>query len=175
MLDSRGPPSQYKEEEARREEATETEVDRLMHQTRLWRVANSAQWVAWGIVQAKVPGMGKALATPGGHGTPHSDGGASSYDGGTSAPQESNTESMSPSTKFSARNSPDKPREDVKTAILDEETNTSDEDEEEEEFDYLAYSQERAMLFWGDVLQLGIVKRDELPTELLEKVKVVEY
>lgn len=174
MLDSRGPPTQYNEEEARREEATETEVERLMHQTRLWRVANSAQWVAWGIVQAKVPGMAEALATPRGHGTPQSDDGTGSYDGGTLTPRKSNTGSMSPKIKSSAQSSPDKPREDVKTVSLDEETGTSHEDEEEE-FDYLAYAQERAMFFWGDILQLGIVKRDELPTELLEKVKTVDY
>ena len=28
-----------------------------MDETRMWRLANTAQWVAWGIVQAKVPGM----------------------------------------------------------------------------------------------------------------------
>ncbi|KAL1961733.1 hypothetical protein VTN77DRAFT_1095 [Rasamsonia byssochlamydoides] len=44
------------------EETLEAEVQHLMRQTRLWRVANSAQWVAWGIVQAKVPGMEEALA-----------------------------------------------------------------------------------------------------------------
>jgi choline kinase len=33
-----------------------------MQQTRLWRVMGSAQWVAWGIVQAKVPGMEEAIA-----------------------------------------------------------------------------------------------------------------
>ena len=176
MLDSRGPPSQYKDEEARREEATEAEISRLMYQTRLWRVANSAQWVAWGIVQAKVPGMGEASKKPGGHETPQSNDGTSSYDGVTLAPRESNPESMSTNTKSSGQNPPDKPREDPKTVSLDEETDTSQEDEEEEEeFDYLAYAQERAMFFWGDILQLGIVKRDELPTELLERVKIVEY
>ena len=61
MLDSRGPPNSYDAEEAAREESVKKEVDRLMKETRLWRVANSAQWVAWGIVQAKVPGMEEAL------------------------------------------------------------------------------------------------------------------
>lgn len=52
-----------------------------------------------------------------------------------------------------------------------------DEDEEQEgdEFDYLAYSQDRALFFWGDALVLGIVERDDLPKSLLEKVKIVEY
>ncbi|KAL2853394.1 kinase-like domain-containing protein [Aspergillus pseudoustus] len=36
-------------------DSLEAETQFLMRQTRLWRVLNSAQWVAWGIVQAKVP------------------------------------------------------------------------------------------------------------------------
>ncbi|KAJ5682812.1 hypothetical protein N7462_005977 [Penicillium macrosclerotiorum] len=40
----------------------ESEVRNLMHQTRLWRVMCSAQWAAWGIVQAKVPGMEEGIA-----------------------------------------------------------------------------------------------------------------
>ncbi|KAL4909903.1 hypothetical protein BDW74DRAFT_45457 [Aspergillus multicolor] len=39
------------------QETLEAETQFLVRQTRLWRVLNSAQWVAWGIVQAKVPGM----------------------------------------------------------------------------------------------------------------------
>lgn len=47
-------------------EKTEDELDagvrELMRQTRMWRVMNSAQWVAWGIVQAKAPGMEEGVA-----------------------------------------------------------------------------------------------------------------
>ncbi|KAK1585334.1 kinase-like domain-containing protein [Colletotrichum navitas] len=57
MLDARVPPNHWKEEERRAEEATEAEVKELYEETRLWRGINSAQWVAWGIVQAKVPGF----------------------------------------------------------------------------------------------------------------------
>jgi choline kinase len=61
MLDSRAPPSEtkisYFEQEAMAEKSMEEETGRLMAETRLWRLANSAQWVAWGIVQAQVPGM----------------------------------------------------------------------------------------------------------------------
>jgi choline kinase len=57
MLDARVPPGGWKEEEKRREEVAENWVRDLMEETRLWRAANSAQWVAWGIVQAKVPGL----------------------------------------------------------------------------------------------------------------------
>src|SRR3569833_644353 len=57
MLDARVPPGGWKEEEKKLEEQSERQVDRLMEETRLWRIANSAQWVAWGIIQAKVPGF----------------------------------------------------------------------------------------------------------------------
>ncbi|KAL4795730.1 kinase-like domain-containing protein [Aspergillus venezuelensis] len=39
------------------QDSLEAETQFLIRQTRLWRVLNSAQWVAWGIVQAKIPGM----------------------------------------------------------------------------------------------------------------------
>ena len=122
------------EEEKRQDEAVKSEVKKLLRETRLWRVANSAQWVAWGIVQTKVSGMDEALEAQK-NSTPKSE------DSIIRAPQ----------------------------AHLDSEL------EEAEEFDYLGYAQERAMFFWGDVLQLGIVKREDLPEELLNKVKVVEY
>ncbi|CAK7236743.1 hypothetical protein SCUCBS95973_009713 [Sporothrix curviconia] len=57
MLDARAPPGGWIEEERRREELLERQVDDLMEEARLWRAANSAMWVAWGIVQAKVPGF----------------------------------------------------------------------------------------------------------------------
>ena len=46
--------------------------------------------------------------------------------------------------------------------------------EEGEEFDYLAYAQDRAMFFWGDMVNLGLVRREELPEELVRRLKVVE-
>jgi hypothetical protein len=49
----------------------------------------------------------------------------------------------------------------------------SQEQESSEEFDYLAYAQERAMFFWGDCIQMGLIKEEELPKELIEKVKIV--
>ena len=47
--------------------------------------------------------------------------------------------------------------------------------EDEEEFDYLSYAHERALFFWGDVVQLGIVKREELPEGLQMKLKIVPF
>jgi choline kinase len=57
MLDARVPAGGWKEEEVRREEEVERRVKELMEETRLWRVANSAHWIVWGIVQANIPGL----------------------------------------------------------------------------------------------------------------------
>lgn len=66
MLDARAPAgSSWKEVEARREEESEKRIKELMEETRLWRIANSAMWVAWGIVQAKIPGL-KLVPDPNG-------------------------------------------------------------------------------------------------------------
>ncbi len=150
------------EEEKRQDEVVESEIKNLAMQTRLWRTANSAQWVAWGIVQAKVPGMDEALEAQ-----------------KTSTPNSEDTIVRTPHTHLGsdpltqgigdlAQDARDK-RPESREEVPDEGV------EEEEEFDYLGYAQERAMLFWGDVLQLGIVKKSDLPKELLDKVKVVEY
>lgn len=48
--------------EKAQEDRTQAEIRSLIKQARLWRVFNSAQWVAWGIVQAKVPGMEEGIA-----------------------------------------------------------------------------------------------------------------
>ena len=186
MLDSRSQSSQYREEELRREEATEAELERLLHQTRLWRVANSAQWVAWGIVQAKMPGSGKASLAHTERGVPSLNSTSSTHEQGNVTPRASGTlilEATSP-----GQGAHDERREGPAAESLDKAADMSDEDgddeaedqEEEEEgdddeFDYLAYARERAMFFWGDVLQLGIVQRENLPAELLENVKTVEY
>ncbi|KAI0602589.1 kinase-like domain-containing protein [Biscogniauxia sp. FL1348] len=65
MLDARVPPGGWKEEEKRREEQVEEQVNALMEETRLWRVANSAFWIAWGIMQAKIPGFDDQEAVEG--------------------------------------------------------------------------------------------------------------
>lgn len=120
------------------EDSVETKLQSLMHQTRLWRVFNSAQWVAWGIVQAKVDGMEEGIA-------------ADAVSSGLSSPTESpagRTHSRTPSVDSAAGA-----------------------DDEEDEFDYLAYSQDRAMFFWADLLEMNLIREDELPTETVEKAK----
>ncbi len=156
MLDSRAPPAQIAEEEKQRDEALETEIERLSKETRMWRIANSAQWVAWGIVQAKVPAMDEALEAQK-NGSPKSEDTISQ----TTPQAHLDSDPLSSEMAGLAQDAHDKrPEEDM---------------HEEEEFDYLGYAHERAMFFWGDVLQLSIVKREDLPKELLDKVKVVEY
>lgn len=59
-----------------------------------------------------------------------------------------------------------------------EEANREGDDDQGSEhvgFDYLAYAQDRALFFWGDCLQLGLISADELPEELIRKVKKVAY
>lgn len=164
MLDSRAPMAQI-EEEKRQDEAVESEIEKLVTETRLWRIANSAQWVAWGIVQAKVPGMDEALeaqknSSPNSEDTiiripqAHLDSGPICQEVGEFA-QDVNEK-----------------RPESRGEVGEE---RHEEEEEEDGFDYLGYAQERAMFFWGDILQHGIVKREDLPEELLSKVKVVEY
>ncbi|KAK0717177.1 kinase-like domain-containing protein, partial [Lasiosphaeria miniovina] len=73
MLDARVPTGGWKEEERKREEILEGRLKELLEETRLWRVANSAQWVAWGLVQAKVPGL-QLVPSPEGGAVPDEDG-----------------------------------------------------------------------------------------------------
>ncbi|KAH9888614.1 protein kinase-like domain-containing protein [Xylariomycetidae sp. FL2044] len=57
VLEGRAPSWGWKEEERRSEAQAEDQIQALMEETKLWRTANSAQWVAWGIMQAKIPGF----------------------------------------------------------------------------------------------------------------------
>ncbi len=148
----------------------ERQIDDLILDAKLWRGMCSAHWVAWGIVQAKVPEM----EVP--------------------KPRESKTDRLIGKVKAHLKPLSDPLDEEVlakqQEAMMDrpegreiEESHREgddDEDEEEkegenEEFDYLAYAQDRAMFFWGDCLQLGLVQKEELPEELLGKVKTLTY
>jgi choline kinase len=117
MLDARVPSGQWTESERQREEQTDKVVTELIEETRLWRPANSAMWVAWGIVQAKLPG--------GDDGEAESD-------------------------------------------------KSEGEGEEDEEFDYLRYTQDRALFFWGDCVRMGFIKAEDLPEDIRGRIKVVD-
>ncbi|KUJ23600.1 kinase-like protein [Mollisia scopiformis] len=149
----------YSQEEAAREKDTERRVQELLNEVRIWRVANSAQWVAWGIVQAKVPGLDDQTKVLNGEAM-------------TEEPGEINGDAQH------HPQSEDKRPEGLKAeALLAGETVKEAEglEDEEDEFDYLAYAQDRAMFFWGDVVGLGLVGKEELPERLREGLKVVGY
>lgn len=157
MLDARTPYSQYQDDDKKKNEEDEKEIARLLRDTRNWRTACSAQWVAWGIVQAKIKGMDEALDRDKQKGT--------TFDSDTSSHQSIGT----------AQHTQDKQPDIQGAEPLTESKDMSAQEDDEAEFDYLGYANERALFFWGDVLQLDIVKREELPEHLLERLKVVEY
>lgn len=165
MLDARTPGGDntidYDAEEKARVEAAEKDIHRLMDETRFWRVANSAQWVAWGIVQAKVPELDEAPK--------HSR--ASAIIEKVKTHLHPQSDPLTPEIKALAGDA----KHDRPEGREQEEANEEGDEEDEDEFDYLAYAQERAMFFWGDCLQLGIVKEEELPEQMKKMVKVVKY
>ena len=146
----------YAEEEANRERETERHVEELLKETRIWRVANSAQWVAWGIVQAKIPELDtKPLVVD---------------------ESEIEEEPLEIGQNGSAH-ADKRPEGLVAQALRAGETVKEAEqlEDEEDEFDYLAYAQDRAMFFWGDVVSLGIVGKEDLPAALADRLRFVEY
>ncbi|EMD58670.1 hypothetical protein COCSADRAFT_176482 [Bipolaris sorokiniana ND90Pr] len=172
MLDSRAPPGEkYQEQEAQYERQIEEEARRLLAETKLWRLANSAMWVAWGIVQAHIPGL------------PDFD--EESEDNKTSANPSAEAATLDSAT---AELEAAAKAEQKSTGTVSEETaakiqaqaqmeNDADlfKPQDEEEFDYLQYANDRAMFVWGDALRMGIVSQSELPEEFLQRIKLVEY
>lgn len=122
MLDARVPPGGWSAAERAREEQSDVYVRELMEETRLWRPANSAMWVAWGIVQAKLPGL-------------------------------------------DANNDP----------VSEEDAPTGEPEMGPDDFDYLSYAQDRALFFWGDCVQMGLAKPEDLPEKLRLRLKIVDY
>ena len=143
----------------------------------MWRVANSAHWVAWGIVQANVKGMDDALKAQ--KRTKH----PTNADEAPPPARVLGYDPLTPENETLALAAEDKRPESFgrtpnNSEKMPNQEGGKDENESEDEeagFDYLGYAQDRAMFFWGDVLQLGLVQRDNLPPALLEKVKFVEY
>lgn len=149
MLDARVPPGGWKEEERRATELTEQKVRDLAREARLWRAMNSAQWVAWGIVQAKIAGFA----------------------------DEDPTKTV-PAISEEASQAPASPVDSEGTVTAEEhgiEVQTGGSNAEEEGFDYLSYAHDRALFFWGDCVQMGLVKLEELPEGLRERLKFVEH
>ncbi|KAK7716992.1 hypothetical protein SLS57_006399 [Botryosphaeria dothidea] len=180
MLDSRAPPQQLREQEEREEAEVEKEVQRLMDETRLWRLGNSAQWVAWGIVQATIPGLPDFDQKKKREAEVEANGGHESSAVAEEREEEercymnpqAGTDPLSPEAEAMAEDLADKRPEEGAAADA---ASSSGAAEGEEEFDYLGYANDRAMFFWGDAVRLGIVKEEELPEELRARLKIVEY
>lgn len=188
MLDARAPPpststpgpvveSDYDKEEREREKVQEREIQRLLRETRIWRPANTAQWVAWGIVQAKVPELyemeRKETGEAAGEAHPMSD---------PMNEEEKRLKDESQRDRPEGRAQEESHREgDQGTSVKWEAASNGgaegDEsgEEEHEDFDYLAYAQDRAMFFWGDCVQMGLVKMEELPEQMRNRIKIVPY
>ncbi|PYH92528.1 choline kinase [Aspergillus ellipticus CBS 707.79] len=136
------------------EDSVDARIQFLMRQTRLWRVLNSAQWVAWGIVQAKVAGMEEGIAANEAAAKAHNGNGHHSTNG-NGAHTDTTTER----------------RDSTATPPVDADVDESD------EFDYLAYAQDRAMFFWSDLLSMKFIQEDELPETMVAQIKsrIIEY
>ncbi|KAJ5091276.1 hypothetical protein NUU61_006146 [Penicillium alfredii] len=151
-------PSLQQQQQAEKslQDELDIEVRYLMQQTRLWRVMNSAQWVAWGIVQAKAAGMEEGIAEM-----------ASTDDQG----DKNGTHDATVSDDQNKSHGQNGHGESAKTPPVDADVDEGD------EFDYLAYSQDRALFFWSDLLALNLVNAEELPAPLVEHIKsrIVEY
>lgn len=161
MLDARTPSStsiNQQNDEAARKAMEDREVAHLIHETRIWRLANTAMWVAWGIVQAKPPGM------------PDFGEEQDSGEPGSSGDEEAAREDLGDRAEVYKDLAAQQPQQDG-----EEVANGSEQDEVDEEFDYLGYAQHRAMFFWADAIQMGFVKEEELPEEVRAKVKKVPY
>jgi choline kinase len=166
MLDARAPPeppapsAATAKADADYQANEDAQVASLLRETKMWRLANSAQWVAWGIVQAKVPGM--PLLTP--------------ADPSAAVALSQTPEQMTAEDGTSLFSDPlDAEGKALQQDIDVKRPDPAEEDDAkaEEEFDYLAYARDRAMFFWGDALALGLVGEHELPRDVRENVKVV--
>ena len=141
--------------------AVEQEVERLVRQSHLWRAANSAQWVAWGVVQATIPDMEASIE----HNRPTT---AKDEDEPTTAstvPDEPTTTTTTTPGK--------RPEGLIAEALLAGKSVSPEQavKDNEGDFDYLGYAQERAMLFWGDLITFGFISKNDLPKDLLPKIK----
>jgi choline kinase len=160
MLDARGPPESAAttaKQDAEYQANEDAQVRSLLRETHMWRLANTAQWVAWGIVQAKVPGLPSAPST-------------------AAVPLSETPDEMTPTGDEIMSDPLDAEAKQLQDDIRDKRPDPNEEDDEqaEEEFDYLAYARDRAMFFWGDALGLGLVDEKDLPEDVKRCVKRVE-
>lgn len=115
---------------------------------------NSAQWVLWGIVQAKVEGMPDF---------------ADDVSPAVIAQEETS------SVQIPSRSVEEDPKRASETAPTMESDAPITHEDDDEEFDYLQYAFERARFFWGDILALGIMNEDEIPQDVRALARVLDY
>jgi len=172
MLDSRAPPGEkYQEQETQSERQIEEETRRLLAETKLWRLANSAMWVAWGIVQAHVPGL-PDFAAEEKKAAQIQDEEEATLSGATA---EKGAEGEAEVEKQGGGIVSEEMAEQRESQIQAEQDADLFKPQDEEEFDYLAYANDRAMFVWGDALRMGMVSMKDLPEELQSRIKLVEY
>ncbi|EJT73508.1 choline kinase [Gaeumannomyces tritici R3-111a-1] len=181
MLDARVPPGGWKEEEKRREEAAEAQVNALLEEARLWRPANSAQWVAWGIVQAKLPDLAEEIAREKKEKEKEEakTQGDADAQNGTAVASSGATDVASPAAEAAATSASGGEGASVTEAAAAEVASAVAAREEDsgegDEFDYLAYTRDRALFFLGDCVLMGLVKLEDLPEGLRTQLKLVDY
>jgi choline kinase len=145
-----------------RDDMLDMEVQNIMRHARLWRVANSAQWVAWGIVQAKIPAMEKELAA-----------------GESPASIDKDTVRATESTRQREQGSESETDTEMgaETETETEIVAAQEQQEQVEEFDYLAYAHDRVLFFWADLLSLGVIQESDLPEQILDiaKSRIINY
>jgi choline kinase len=169
------PKVQHQEKEAQVVQCTEAEVDRLLEETRLWRAATSVLWVAWAIVQAD---LDKELAEPNLHncngtdvGVEHSQGEHQKNSTDPSSSQHAKSKDHSANVAAPSVTA-DKgfPDSNAARSVI----NRDEAGREEGAFDYLGCAQDRVLVFWGDVVKLGIVSASGLPEKLLKRIKICD-
>ena len=84
---------------------------------------------------------------------------------------------MEEALKFTDSGVPQGGQSQTQNQVADNQITQEDADDSVDEFDYLAYSQDRAFFFWADILSLGLIREDELPPEMVEhaKKRMIEY
>jgi choline kinase len=167
MLDSRFPQSRDVERaDEEREAQVDMEVGRLMRETRIWRLANSAMWVMWGVLQGKIPSLPDFE-------DPTQQAAIAAGPSQTSLPGLS--EHATKDVEIEAGTDALGEEEEGMAEDLKDKRPVPEEGEDDEEFDYLGYAFDRAMFFWGDAVGWGIVKEEDLPEDVRKNIKLVEY
>ncbi|KAL1957503.1 hypothetical protein VTO42DRAFT_5966 [Malbranchea cinnamomea] len=160
------PLSSQADQESREHDGTlDAETAKLLREVRLWRVANSAQWVAWGIVQAKIPGLEEALAAAAA---------ASSFAESSNAQTENDASESSSTAQDGSDTDASYQANHANLGHLGSTEQVMQEveaDEAADEFDYLAYAQDRALFFWADLMSLGLVKEEDFPEGMVNHIK----